>query len=560
VEQERPVIPDHAPPAGVQPSGKNSRLWLLIALTAVLLLALPNIRYPIGRDQATYSVIAQGLLKGKQLYRDLWDNKPPGIFYIYTVFVTIFGRAMWFVGLLDVLYLLVIGYCIFRFAERYLGAEAGAIAAVLYAVWHERGDYADAAQPETFILLLIFAAWFLLIARGRFPRFRHAAAGVLLGLAFWTKYNAGIFLVLLVFLPYLDCSRMDQNPRGLRLTIPWRPWLGRAAILAGGFVATVALGLAYFRLAGTWAALKQVQFEVLPRYAAMAYEHTPYYFLWALGQISANLKPGVEAAAAAALAVAWWRRELAKLTPVLLAAAAGFIATASQLRMHSYYFEVCFPFFAMLYAYLPVKLFHAIRALAAKFAARKMTLARVLLWLVFAELIYFPLPHPFLSWMAGVRGTISWMRNPDKSYADYWRAHPVEHLAGQIEVIRYMRAHSEPADKIYIWGTAPLIYYMTGCEPATRFISNLGPISAWAPPEWRAQLVRQLEKASPRYLIVVRHDALPTITYTELDSQEYLVEYPALANVLAAQYQPVLRLQDFVVYRRIPASIAREKS
>ncbi len=532
----------------------------MAAMIAVFILALPVLRYPIGRDQATYSVIAEGLLKGKLLYLNLWDNKPPGIFYIYTLIVTIFGRSMWFVGVLDFLYLLVIGYFIYRFAEKYLGSAAGAISAVVYAVWHERGDYANAAQPETFILLLVFAAYFLLAAREKLPGHRHFAAGVLIGLAFWIKYNAGIFLVLLAFLPYLDTSRLDREPRRLGLMIPWNVWVRFAVILAEGFAATVALGLAYFWVAGSWAALEQVQFEVLPRYAEMAYSHTPYYFFWALGQISSNLKPGVEAAAAAALAIAWWRRELASLTPVLLAAAAGFIATASQLRMHSYYFEVCFPFFAMLCAYLPVKLFEGVRALTERCVALRMTLARALLWVVFVDLLYFPIPHPLLSWTADVRGLVFWIKNPRKSYAEYWRAHPVEHLAGQIQLIHYVQANTEPSDKIFIWGTAPLIYFMTGREPASRFVSNLGPISAWAPPEWRAQLVQEIEANSPRLIIVVRNDALPTITYTELDSQEFLADYPALADLLARQYKQVKSLQNFVVYSRLGTPPKRKHS
>ena len=68
--------------------------WLAGTLVLVFLRALPNLRYLIGRDQATYCVIGQGLLHGKLLYRDLWDNKPPGIFHIYALIVKIFGPVI----------------------------------------------------------------------------------------------------------------------------------------------------------------------------------------------------------------------------------------------------------------------------------------------------------------------------------------------------------------------------------------------------------------------------------------------------------------------------------
>ena len=74
---------------------------MIAALATVFVLAPPNLQYPIGRDQATYCVIAEGLLKSKHLYRDLWDNKPPGIFYLYVPIVKLLGRAMWLVGAVD---------------------------------------------------------------------------------------------------------------------------------------------------------------------------------------------------------------------------------------------------------------------------------------------------------------------------------------------------------------------------------------------------------------------------------------------------------------------------
>ena len=151
--------------------------WLAGTLVVVLLRALPSLRYPLGRDQATYCVIGQGLLHGKLLYRDLWDNKPPGIFWIYAVIVKIFGPVMWSVGLVDILWLLVISCCIFYFARRYLGNAGAALSVIFYAFRHCQKGYVHAAQPEAFLMLCVFGAWFLLGAtcwkpaqqyRGRF--------------------------------------------------------------------------------------------------------------------------------------------------------------------------------------------------------------------------------------------------------------------------------------------------------------------------------------------------------------------------------------------------------
>src|SRR5712692_5003344 len=174
---------------------------LLAALLFVLFRALPNISYPIGHDQATYCVIGEGLLRGQQLYRDLWDIKPPGIFWLFTLVVKVFGPVMWSVGLVDILWLLAISHFIFRFAERYLGTAAAVIAVLVNAAWHCRVGYVDAGQPECFLMLFVFASYFAASGTGRWQVARQFAAGLCLGAAFWLKYNALAFFPLLALIP-----------------------------------------------------------------------------------------------------------------------------------------------------------------------------------------------------------------------------------------------------------------------------------------------------------------------------------------------------------------------
>src|SRR5579863_771223 len=108
----------NTPAESASPPSAASWKWLAATLVIILIRALPNLRYIIGRDQATYCVIGQGLLQGKLLYRDLWDNKPPGIFYIYSLIVKIFGPVMWSVGAVDILWLLLFSCCLFYFVRR----------------------------------------------------------------------------------------------------------------------------------------------------------------------------------------------------------------------------------------------------------------------------------------------------------------------------------------------------------------------------------------------------------------------------------------------------------
>ena len=109
----------------------------------------------------------------------------------------------------------------------------------------------------------------------------------------------------------------------------------------------------------------------------------------------------------------------------------------------------------------------------------------------------------------------------------------------QFRVIDYLKANSQPQDQVYVWGTAPLINFIPQRENPSRFVSNIGLMSTWAPDRWREELVETLEAARPRYLVVERHDMIFSLTFTWRDSEQYLQIYPALDGLLRRQYQPV---------------------
>jgi hypothetical protein len=537
--------------SGGSVSTHNSRTWMIAAMAAVFILSLPNLQYPIGRDQATYCMIAESLLKGKHLYLNLWDNKPPGIFYLYVPIVKLLGRVRWLVGAVDLVCVVAAALATFYFCTRYLGPQAGAVAAVLYAYWHNRKGYINAAQPEVFMILFVFAAFFLLSREGRQPVWRSFVAGLALGAAFWIKYNALAFLPLLVVLPYHDASRLDSPSPHLGLTIPWRVWLVRTSALLGGLVATIAGVLVWFIHSGAWPAMKEVQFQVLPRYGAIVVERTPHYFIWALRQVNFNLGNWPEAGVAVALLIAWRRRHFSRMAPIFIAAVSGFLVTASQARFNAYSFETFFPFLAMLWAYATVEIFEGFRTLARQFSRRGWATARVGVWLVFINCMYFPMPAPAMRQVERYEGLRKWWRNPEKSYGSYWWSLGIEHLGGELQAVGYLKDNSVPDDEVFVWGTAPLIYFLSGRDCPSRFVSNLGLVSDWAPAEWRDELVRTLKAKRPRFIIVERRDAIPAVSGTTLDSQEYLVRYPALARLLLQQYRRVKVFRNFTIYARL---------
>jgi hypothetical protein len=172
-------------------------LGLCIALRAVSL-----VRPCLSDDEAIYATVAREMLTGHELYRDVVDHKPPGIYLVYAATQAIGGP----VGGMRVLHALLIGVV---FATALLLARivrlhwpgtdprAPAAAALLWIVYTTTLVDVDAlaANCELFMMLpLVGAVAVFLDARGRLGD--HALAGVLIGIACLFKYQAGIQLAL----------------------------------------------------------------------------------------------------------------------------------------------------------------------------------------------------------------------------------------------------------------------------------------------------------------------------------------------------------------------------
>lgn len=67
---------------------KTKECWFLIGLSLIFfLLRFPSLFEPYWYgDEGIYHVIGDAMNKGKLLYRDIWDNKPPLLYVIYAIF------------------------------------------------------------------------------------------------------------------------------------------------------------------------------------------------------------------------------------------------------------------------------------------------------------------------------------------------------------------------------------------------------------------------------------------------------------------------------------------
>ncbi|RMF78773.1 MAG: hypothetical protein D6737_13725 [Chloroflexi bacterium] len=120
-------------------------------------------------------------------------------------------------------------------------------------------------------------------------------------------------------------------------------------------------------------------------------------------------------------------------------------------------------------------------------------------------------------------------------------------------VSEYLRERVVPGDSLFIWGFRPEVYYLTGLNPATRFIFQFPLIADWYPREWRQENVDVLWAALPPYVLVMQVDYMPFVTGRHEDSHELLLEYTALSDWLNFNYERDTEIGNFLIWRRKPA-------
>jgi hypothetical protein len=107
-----------------------------------------------------------------------------------------------------------------------------------------------------------------------------------------------------------------------------------------------------------------------------------------------------------------------------------------------------------------------------------------------------------------------------------------------------------PGGSLYIWGFRPEIYYLTGLNPATRFIFQFPLVADWYPQAWRQENVDTLWAALPPYVAVLQVDYMPWVTGSQDDSNTLLQSYEELNDWLIYNYEPETQIGNFFLWRR----------
>jgi 4-amino-4-deoxy-L-arabinose transferase-like glycosyltransferase len=528
----------------------------LVLLTIAARLPL-LLKHQAIEDEIVYCVVAHEILAGGQPYTSAVERKPPLLFWTYAAIFKVFGPFNWqALHASGIAWVLLTMLALYLTASRLFDRWTGLIAALLYSVF-QPGLYPNNLSFNGEVLMNLPIAWAYVIgfARSR-SRWRPelAVAGALLASAFLLKQPAAIAAVPLgvyvLFSGYRRHVTVDS--------------LIQATVLAVGFFAVLlAVGALLLSrgLLGEAVYWTIGDHDVPHVYWDKALEHTATF--------AAACLPLVAGAAASLTNAELWTGRRAERTALCGLLVVSAIGAAASGRFFPHYYIALLPPLTLLASPVVARLWRDSWTVSERYGHAPGR----------------PAPQsgnggssfgqPARRALPGARGAVlgrapGWTRNRGVIrwlslawvlaaaalfFAIDWRE--FASLAPETQAGLYIRTHSEPDERLFVWGRQTQIYLDARRRPASRYITTF-PLTGYIfgpplperdtsdrilPGAWD-NLMRDFLVHAPRYIVDV--EVGPSARYPAN-------QFPILAHLLATGYRPVLKTEEGVVYQRLAA-------
>ncbi len=413
-------------------------LVICIAAIAVLSLSAPISKYRFPwNDSAIFAYIGRQILNGKILYTQIFDNKPPLIFFM-NAFGLLFDRnSFWGVWVLELGSLLASSIIIFNVIKRLFGIMPAFVAIVAgvfnLVIPFQRGnlteEYAILYQALTIYLL------FSNISKGK-EWLRYLLIGLCGGIAFLFKTNViGLWIALGAFLIIRTSRKNILN----------------LLFMLMGFLSINLLFILIFALQGN-----------LKEYWVSAYQYNFFYSGSNFGNFGNVFLQSVNTFIHLSVfyfmcALAWGY--------LLIKFIHKSIVNGIKVTIN----DAMYSFYGILIIYYPIELF------LANFTGRNFPHYYISLWagsiiliaILIKDVVNWVLQHklkiaysiPAVLLAAALISPLTMV----------YEGYPVKTEVTVTETVQFIKENTVSSDKIYVFGGQPVVYFLSNRESPSRF-------------------------------------------------------------------------------------------
>ena len=510
---------------------RYSYITLGLLLVFTILIRLPILVEPWGGDQAGFGHVAKEMLEGKVPYKDFYSLTAYGVFFTFALFFKLFGVTMVSTHIGHLLVSLLSVVLVFFLTHYLYGRKAALIAALCYTIFSNGlafsgcgyenksfwGTYWYLSQREVFMAPLIMSAIFLTIIREKKNSFfLYFINGILIGLAAFYKLTAILILFLIiVFVAGEELLKKNQ--------LNFKKVLGRIFCLLLGFILIQLPFLYYFWIHDALRNVYEALFVHLSAYAKLSRGlRIETLFSGHYSILSENL-------------ILWLFASISCLYILfkdrtrnnLLIALWGFCSLLmvwSQGKFFGYHFIILIPPFAVLTGYGLPRFFTTGLGLKGFLAnnlkdiRKTFMLTTIILSLIGLGISNYDYYRRHVLYLLG--------KISKQDYYNVFNEFPTHPYSfrSDYQIVQYLRENSASGDKLGVIfsGGDTVIHFLSGMEPATRFIQSWYLFSSdevlcknEITINLRKEFVDQLINTTPRFILCVH---IPLKELVELPS------------------------------------------
>jgi hypothetical protein len=506
-----------------------------------LLFAYPFIFLPFGADQGIFAYIGTIINNGGMPYRDAWDLKPPVVYYLYSLGLQLFGDSMLGLRLFDFLYFGITIFSMYLlgallFCKR-VGLCSGLLLGILYFFTN---NFWTLSQCESFMILpMILSVYCCCAGLKKYKRPMLFGAGVFLGVVFMTKLTGIVLLVPLVIYILLETYRRDG-------TWNFAQRASRILVLIAGFIFSTAILFLWFYAHGALSELIDTLFVYDAAHFRSAFTldrgYSHFTFAGFMRRYLFVLIPAL-------LSLCITRGKKDRLENILLwswfiSVIIGFFI---QGRFYPYHMLPVIAPLSLLGGYAVLNLWYSSAWSGnALFAWRKGGLLVIVsVFLLAAIWPHIQLTYHFTRSLAE--------RESTETYYNRFFSFPgLFSFTATIDAAQYIKNKTAREDTILVWGFQPLVYFLSERQAPTRFFFSaplLAPFNI-KKNAWRRELLADIQKRPPKYIIVVEQDTFPNMLMANIntDSRAALNGFPDFLLYLKKYYAIEYKTGNFILY------------
>lgn len=490
--------------------------WAFLALGLVL--GLLSLAYPrTSLDSPAGAYIGKLILDGGVLYRDAWDLRAPGVYFVQALNILLFGSSAVAMRLFDFLWQGTTALVTLLIARRLFPAPPATLAAGLYLTAYYGMHFSNWTQPDGYLNLPMALSLYAAIRATESGRtWLWAAAAASLGLAILSKVPFALFGQALMV------AAVVVQPTGFSFV------MRRLLALALGLTLPLSLCALYFHSHGALQDLWQAQFLFAPAYVAHVQQMVDLAHVAdrVLNPVLIPLGILLVLGLASIVKTACWPGRESKWFYLV---AAWFAAGLAIILIHGsfllYHFLPLFPPLAILAAGCFHLLFQQKEGEPDQ--ARTWVWAAVLL-LLFVASAARGSTHAAFAWKA--------LRSPLP--VDEWK------LPGML-----IQQRTNREDRIFVWGNVPALYIHADRQAACRFLPT-AYLSLHVPGlDYRSVCLQELQARRPRMFVLIHRGP---ITPGLPDSMTSFDSFPELQAFVRSHYLPGEQHKHYVLFERKP--------